>query len=65
MQVEFDPTYSARKIEYKNCIECGLKYRHTGIFYPQPKKYRHVEMKDYCLCDNCYCKEMFKDLSER
>lgn len=55
------PIYSADKIEYKNCIDCGKEYRVEGKSYPKPSKYKDVKSKDYCVCNSCYAREVLKD----
>ena len=60
--VEFDPCYTASKIEY---IECGLCHKSAreihskGTTFPFPKKY-----EDKKLCDDCFCMAMGEEYKE-
>lgn len=64
VSVEYEPVINASEIIYKICIDCGNEYRYDGQSHPIPKKYEDdYENKNYFVCEDCYCKETFKDLN--
>jgi hypothetical protein len=62
--VEYEPLLTGYEIEYKNCIDCGKEYRHTGHSFPIPNKYKDIKMEDYNVCCECYMKESVNDLKK-
>jgi hypothetical protein len=61
VEVEFDPCYSAGKIEYKECKECGCEYRFEGRSFPRPKKYKDKSSEEYEICTKCYYELIAED----
>ena len=64
--VEYEPTFTANKIEYIKCDECCREERsscmsYENSTYPYPKKYKGKEIK---LCHDCYVKGVFEDMEE-
>ena len=60
--VEFDPCYTASKIEYTECGLCHKSVREIhskGTTFPFPKKY-----EDKKLCNHCFCKAIGEEYEE-
>ena len=60
--VEFEPVYSADRIVYYKCDECGTKTRDIykeGRVFPFPKSLTGKE-----LCHKCWSSAYFKELDE-
>jgi predicted nucleic acid-binding Zn ribbon protein len=54
--VEFEPSYSAGKIEYVQCEKCGTVTRDIckrGRIFPYPKHFKETE-----ICKPCFFKGM-------
>ncbi|SET76521.1 hypothetical protein SAMN05216389_12610 [Oceanobacillus limi] len=65
--VEFEPSYSAGKIEYGNCQKCGTETRdicEKGRIFPYPK-----HLKETKICRPCfykaYAEELESEVNER
>lgn len=59
VEVEFDPIYSANKIEYAKCECCNREVRgiyERGRVFPFPK------VREARLCQKCWFKYMSKEL---
>lgn len=65
VKVEYDPIFTASKIRYETCRDCGKKYRHEGKSFPKPSKYDGMDLKDYIICNKCYCRETLKDMEKQ
>ncbi|WP_346938224.1 hypothetical protein [uncultured Clostridium sp.] len=66
IEVEYEPSFSASKIEYIKCDECGREERNNNIRYegstfPYPEKYEGTKAK---LCHDCYIKGVFEDMEK-
>jgi|GEM_PF-1744235 len=66
VEVEYEPTFSANKIEYIKCDECGREERSSNMSYenstfPYPQKYKENNSK---LCHDCYVKGVFEDIEK-
>ena len=61
VEVEFEPIYSASKIEYTNCERCNKLVRDSdtynrGRIFPYPKN-----IKEDLLCEKCYRGLMYEE----
>lgn len=59
--VEFEPTYSAIKIEYVECERCGTETRdicEKGRIFPYPKNYKEKK-----ICRPCFHKGLHEEYS--
>ncbi|MMZ66439.1 hypothetical protein D1872_289380 [compost metagenome] len=61
--VEFDPSFSASKIEYTNCDNCGDKtrdIREKGRIFPFPKA-----LEGKRVCKSCFYKALTAEYSNK
>lgn len=61
--VEFEPSYSAGKIEYANCEKCGIETRDPekrGKISPFPKS-----LTENIVCRTCFLKGHNEDFENR
>ena len=62
--VEYDPIITAKKIEYKTCIDCGKEFRSDGISGLKPKKYKDLNDEEYSkICKRCFFREYRDDMN--
>ena len=50
--VEFDPCFTASKIECHDCLECGKNYRFEG-WCSTSTKYSHLKYNERFVCRSC------------
>lgn len=63
VEVEYDPTFYASKIEYDDCQECGKNTRDAykrGRIFPYPKFVKHDIM-----CQTCWHKAYLEELDRK
>ena len=60
LQAEFDPTWSASKIEYVECGNCGdvsRNFKRQGLVFPYPEN-----SKANVLCESCWRGGVLEDM---
>ena len=65
VEVEFEPIYSASKIEYTNCERCNKLVRDSDTYnrrriVPYPEN-----IKEDLLCEKCYRSLMYEEWKEK
>jgi hypothetical protein len=63
VHVEFDPTYSASKIVYEDCDDCGKSTRdiyHSKRIFPFPEKFEGKK-----LCQECFYKGIHEKFNNK